>query len=58
MTLQQDVQEKILSEENELRKILFNFVNEIDDDKRPLTKIKEELLIDIREFIMEEEGEE
>lgn len=58
MTLQQDVQKKILSEENELRKILFNFVNEIDDDKRPLTKIKEELLIDIREFIMEEEGEE
>ncbi len=57
MTLQQDVQDKIFLENNELRDILLNFVIEVDDNKRSLTKIKEELLNDIREITLEEIGE-
>lgn len=57
MTLQQDVQDKLFLENDELRDMLLNFVIEVDDNKRSLTKIKEELLDDVRELIMEELGE-
>lgn len=57
MTLQQDVQDKLFLENDELRNMLLNFVIEVDDNKRSIKKIKEELLDDVRELIMEELGE-
>jgi len=57
MTLQQDIEDKILSEEDELRDILLDLVIDIDDGKRTITKIKEKLLDDIRELVYQEIGE-
>lgn len=57
MTLQQDIEDKILSEKDELRDILLDLVVDIDDGKRPIAKIKEILLDDIRELVYQEMGE-
>lgn len=57
MTLQQDIEDKILSEKDELREVLLDLVISIDDGKRPITKIKEILLDDIREIVYQEMGE-
>lgn len=54
MTLQQDIEDKILSGKDELRDILLDLVVDIDDGKRPVTRIKEILLDDIRELVYQE----
>ncbi|GBD61696.1 hypothetical protein [Tetragenococcus halophilus] len=56
MSLQQDIKEKILSQEDELREILLDLVLDIDDGKKTSTKTKETLLEDIRELVYQEEG--
>lgn len=56
MSLQQDIKEKILSQEDESREILLDLVLDIDDGKKTSTKTKETLLEDIRELVYQEEG--
>ncbi|MBE9389761.1 hypothetical protein [Vagococcus salmoninarum] len=57
MTLQQNITEKILSENNELRELLLDLVIDVDEAKRAQTKIKENLLDNIRELVYQEEGD-
>lgn len=57
MTLQQNITEKILAENNELRELLLDLVIDVDEAKRAQTKIKENLLDNIRELVYQEEGD-
>ncbi|CRH20587.1 hypothetical protein ACN6J9_06560 [Carnobacterium maltaromaticum] len=57
MTLQQDIEKKILANENdELRNLLFEFINDVDEKKISVQKLKIKVLQDVREIVLDEIG--
>ncbi|WP_167736828.1 hypothetical protein [Carnobacterium divergens] len=57
MTLQQDIEKKILANKNdELRNLLFEFINDVDEKKISVQKLKIKVLQDVREIVLDEIG--
>jgi|GEM_PF-4015901 len=55
MTLQLDIEKKILTnKKDELRELLFEFVSDVDENKVAIKTIKDKLLQEIRELVLDE----
>jgi len=55
MTLQLDIEKKILTnKKDELRELLFEFVSDVDENKVAIKTIKDKLLQESRELVLDE----
>lgn len=55
MSIQRDVKDKLQEQDSEYAALLISFIQEIDDKRVPITRVKERLHKEITEWVLEEE---